>query len=387
MLVQEWRMSRVRSRARSLFFVALLCVLWANIAPAQQTLPPEKVPSNFSADAQFAARVRSLLLPYTAPATGQYAVGQQVMETLLRQLPADRKHFSWDLRIAKDAGNIYSAPDGTIFVDGDLARALGPRPGLWAAALSHEISHIVRRDWARRYLFQKSLEEAGASQIMLGDASASSGSWVDAHSASSQLASFCQTMELEADAEGLMLMTRAGFDPDFVPALHHLLEAQPRQSDEKFFDPSHPTWDDRDRRLQKLYAAAGKEYDRLWPERYASPGGNSPIVVYAGSPSAKRGVTGELEVLIPLHCQNLIGAVEVVLRFTAPESEFPSELRQFTGCTSERTLVTFVVPSLVPTVVPNSQVRRGGSRVQAEVSVLDDTGAILTHALAPIPVR
>jgi hypothetical protein len=79
--------------------------------------------------------------------------------------------------------------------------------------------------------------------------------------------------------------------------------------------------------------------------------------------------------------------VEVVLRFTAPESEFPSELRQFTGCTSERTLVTFVVPSLVPTVVPNSQVRRGGSRVQAEVSVLDDTGAILTHALAPIPVR
>jgi hypothetical protein len=38
-------------------------------------------------------------------------------------------------------------------------------------------------------------------------------------------------------------------------------------------------------------------------------------------------------------------------------------------------------------VVPNSQVRRGGSRVQAEVSVLDDTGAILTHALAPIPVR
>jgi Zn-dependent protease with chaperone function len=378
MLVQEWRMSRIWS----LFFVAL-CIIRVNLAPAQQILPFEKVPPTFSADAQFAARVRSLLLPYTAPATGQYAVGRQVMETLLRQLPADRTHFSWDLRIAKDAGNIYSAPDGTIFVDADLAQALGPKPGLWAAALSHEISHIVRRDWARRYLFQKSLQEAGASQIMLGDAGAVSGSWVDARGASSQLASFCQTMELEADAEGLMLMTRAGFDPDFVPALHHLLEAQPRQSDEKFFDPSHPTWDDRDRRLQKLYVAAGKEYDRLWPERYASPGGNSPIVVYAGSPSAKRGVTGELEVLIPLHCQNLSGSIEVVLRFTAPESEFPSELRQFTGCTSERTLVTFVVPS----VLPSPQVRRGGSRVQAEVSVLDDSGAILTHALAPIPVR
>jgi predicted Zn-dependent protease len=41
-------------------------------------------------------------------------------------------------------------------------------------------------------------------------------------------------MELQADAEGLKLMTRAGFDPDFVPALHHLLAAQPGQSDENF---------------------------------------------------------------------------------------------------------------------------------------------------------
>src|SRR5208337_459435 len=114
-----------------------------------------------------------------------------------------------------------------------------------------------------------------------------------------------------------------------VPALHHLLEGRLEQADGKFLDPSHPTWDERDQRLQKLYVAAGREYDRLWPERYASPGGNSPVVVYAGLPSAKRGAAGELEVLIPLHCQNLTGSVEVVLRFTVPGSEFPTELRQF----------------------------------------------------------
>ena len=372
-------MSGISHKAPRLVLIALLCVFWGKLAPAQQTLPPETVPPTFTADAVFAARVRSLLLPYTEPATGQYAVGKQVMETLLRQLPADRPKFSWDLRIAKGAGNVFSSPDGTIFVDEELAQAMGSRAGLWAAALSHEISHVVRRDWARRYLFEKSLDEAEASQIMLGGAGVVSGSWVDVQGATTRLAGFCQHMELEADAEGLMLMTRAGFDPDFVPALHHLIEAQPGQSEGNVFDPSHPRWDEREQRLQKIYVAAGKEYDRLWPDRYASPGGNSPLVVYAGSPTAKRGTTGELEVLIPLHCENLVGSVEVVLRLTAGDSASRTELRQFTGCTSNRTVITFTLPS--------PEVRKGGSRVQAEVSVLDDSGAILTRSLAPIPVR
>ncbi len=288
-------MSGVSGQVSRLIFVALLCILRANLATAQQILAPETVPTSFTADVVFAARVRSLLVPYTETATGQYAVGKQVMETLLRQLPADHAKFPWDLRIAKGAGNVFSSPDGTIFVDEELAQLLGSRAGLWAAALSHEISHTIRRDWARRYLFQKSLEEARASQIVLGDAGVFAGSWVDARGASNQLASFCQTMELEADAEGLMLMTRAGFDPDFVPALQHLLEGQPGQSEGNIFDPSHPRWNEREQHLQKLYLAAGKEYDRLWPDRHASPGGNAPTVVYAGSPTAKRVSTGEME--------------------------------------------------------------------------------------------
>ncbi len=134
--------------------------------------------------------------------------------------------------------------------------------------------------------------------------------------------------------------------------------------------------------MQKLYVAAGREYDRLWPERYASPGGNSPTVVYVGLPSAKRGSSGDLEVLIPLHCENLAGSVEVVLRFRPPDSEFPTELRQFAGCTSNRTLITFNLPS-----PPSTEVRRRRSRAQAEVSVLDDSGALLTHSRAALTLR
>jgi Zn-dependent protease with chaperone function len=377
--LKEYRMSGVSSKAPGLAFVALVCVFWASLAPSQQIVPPERVPATFTADAVFAARVRTLLLPHSEPATGRYAVGKEVMESLLKQLPGGGANFSWELRIAKDAGNVFSSPDGAVFVDRELAQVLGSRAGLWAAVLSHEISHIIHRDWARRYLFGKALEQAGASQVILGEAGAFSGSWVDVRSASSRFDSFCQTLELEADSEGLILMTRAGFHPDFVPAVHHLIEAQPRQSDGKLVDSSHPRWDERDQRLRKLSAAAGSEYDRLWPDRYASPGGNPPIVVYSGSPSPRHTSTGELEVLIPLHCQNLSGSVEVVLRLTGRDSESPSELRQFTGCTSNRTLITFTLRM--------PEVRRGGSRVRAEVSVLDDSGALLTRALAPIPVR
>lgn len=372
-------MSGASNKVPRVVVVALLLVFRANLAPAQQILPPETVPATFTEDAEFAARIRFLSLPYTEPATGQYAVGKDVMERLLKQLPADGSNFSWDLRIAKDAGNVFSSPDGTIFVDQELAQVLGSRAGLWAAALSHEISHIIHRDWARRYLFQKSLEEGGASQIVLGEGGVFSGPWVDARGASGRLASFCQAMELEADAEGLKLMTRAGFHPDFVPALHHLIEAQPKQSDGKHLDSLHPSWDQRDQNLQKLYAAAGKGYDRLWPDRYASPGGNPPIVVYAGLPKTKRGITGKLEVQTPLHCQNLSGSVEVVLRFTTADSEFAPELRQFTGCTSNRTLITFPLPT--------RETRRANARIQAEISVLDDNGAVLIRTIAPIPVR
>jgi len=371
-------MSGVAGKTLGLILFALVCLRQPTFTQAQQVKPSEIVPPTFTEDAAFAARVRSLLIPYTEPASIRYPRGNEVFVGLLKQLPAGNSHFSWDLRIAKNAGNVFSSPDGTILVDQSLARMLGSRPGLWAAVLSHEISHVIHRDWARRYLFKKKVEEGGAFQIMLGDAGAFASTWVDAQAASIQFAKFCQALELQADADGLSLMTSAGFHPDFLPALHHLIEAQPTQSIANL-DPLHPSWGEREQNLQKLYAGAGSRYDRLWPDRYASPGGNPPIVVYAGLPRTKRSPSGELEIQTSLRCQNLSGSVEVVLRFTSADSQIGSELRQVTGCTSNQTLITFPLPS--------RELRGANSRMQAEILVLDDDGALLTRSPAPISVR
>jgi len=118
-------------------------------------------------------------------------------------------------------------------------------------SIARDCAHYSTR-LGRRYLFQKSLEESGASQMMLDGRGAFSGSWVDPQGSSTELARFCQEMEFDADAEGLMLMTRAGFDPDFLPALHHLMAARSGQEGGNSLDPSHPGWGERDERLQKF---------------------------------------------------------------------------------------------------------------------------------------
>ena len=364
-------MAAPNRHAWPLAFIALIASLPS--ATAQRFVTAESVPAQFTADAKFAAQIRPQILSQTQPAGGRYVIGKQVIEQLVERLPGSAAKFSWNLRIAPNIGNVFSSPDGTIVVDEDLAQRMGARAGLWAAALSHEIAHVIHRDWARRFLLEKSLREGGAAQISLGGGDSLSGSWLDARSSTMQLAAFSQAMEFEADAEGLMLMARAGFHPDFVPALHHLVQAQSEQLERKIADTTHPGWDERSEHLQKLYAAAGKEFDRLWPARYESPGGEPPIVVYAGSPSVKQNSGGDFELLVPLHCQNLSGAVEVVLRVKANGSP---EMHQLTGCTSNRTLITFVLA--------DGELLRKRPRTQGEISVLDDRGGLLLRSLAPV---
>jgi hypothetical protein len=377
MHIEERRMSLARSSIRPCLISALFCVLLPVHSSSQQTISPDSVPPNFHVDAVFAARMRALLVPSTQPATGRYATGKHVLDRLTAQLPPGRARFLWDLRIARCGGNIFSSPDGTIFVDEDLARLLGAQRGLWAAALAHEVAHTLRRDWARRYLFQKSLQASGSAQLLL-DNPGSDSSWTDPASSATRLAAFCQSTELEADAEGLRLMARAGFHPAFMPALYHMLRAREQPLPGPVRDASHPLWDERDEQLRAHFTAAAREFDRLWPARYASPGGNPPVVVYPGPPVLHRTPSGTVELAVPLHCDNLAGAVEVVVQIIAAVPHNVRELRQYTGCTSNHTLVTFSLPDDEPPA---------NVRLRTTISVLDDRGTLLARGFAPGSAR
>jgi len=365
---------------------ALLC---GTLAATQQNPSPAEIPDKFKLDMETAARLRPQLAAQSMAASGRYTAGRAVFERLVEQVRATGGvRFAWQLRIVDDDGlNAFSSPDGTVYVERGLAQMAGPSTGLWAALLSHEIAHVVRRDWARRYLYQKYLENGGGAPMLLGDPGLPSAWWSDSAKVSADMGRFCRQMELDADREGLMLMARAGYHPDFVPALHHLLHASGVGARSASLYAMHPCWEERDRELSHAYVAASIEFERLWPEWYASPGGNPPVVVFAEEPTLKKNTSKEWEIQIPLRCQNLAGAVEVVLHAGAargkialvehvPDSdEMESDsARQLTGCTSPRTTITFSLA--------DAPKRQTGAQ-WTDVYVLDAWGTVLARTELP----
>jgi Peptidase family M48 len=365
-----------------LIFLWLLCAV---SGAGQQALDVSEVPSQFKLDMETAARLRPQLTALSIAASARYATGSLVFDRLAEQAATQSTlRLSWQLRIVEDGQlNAYSSPDGTVYVESGLARLAGSRAGLWAAILSHEIAHIVRRDWARRYRYQKYLENGGGAVMVLGDPSLPSTSWQDSERASADMGRFGRQMEVEADREGLMMMARAGYHPDFVPALHHLLHARGLGTNKASIYAMHPCWEERDQELTRAYVTASIEFAHRWPEWYASPGGNPPVVVFAEEPTFRKTGAKEWQIQIPMRCQNLAGAVEVVLGsgssggMAAPTDQPGSDAnqRQMTGCTSPRTTITF---NLANTLVQP----KPGSR-WTEVYVLDAWGAVLARADLP----
>lgn len=375
-------------RLAFLFFISLrlLCstAVFGQLPPAIQDVPP-----HFTFDKETAAKLRPQLMAQSIAATGRYTTARLVFDRLVKQVSAQTgERMGWQIRVVEDDRiNAYSSPDGSIYVENGLARIADASSGLWAAILSHEIAHVLRRDWARRYLYEKFLESGHGGSMTLGDPSLPGGSWSNSEKTSADLGRFCRQIELEADREGLMMMARAGFHPDFVPALYHLIHAQASRPENTTAYSMHPCWEDRDRDLSHAYVQASIEFARRWPEWYASPGGNPPVIVFAYQPSIKKIGKKQWEILVPMRCENLAGAVEVVLRSEAERREkislerLPvaakgeSEQRELTGCTSPTATVSFTVADAASN--KESQTR------WTDVYVIDAWGGILARADLP----
>ena len=379
-------MPAIRSRIRLHLSICAVC-FWIAAAGAQVTATPE-IPPRFKLDLETAARLKPELVAQSVPATGRYATGQLVFERLLLYVqPPSSAKPTWQLRIVEDNQfNAYASPDGTLYVENGLASLAGPSAGLWAAILAHEIAHVTRRDWARRYLYQKRIENSSAAAIALGDPGQVATTWTDNEAASADLGKFCRQIELSADRESLMLMARAGYHPDFVPSLHHLLHARGSGPQNASLYAMHPCWEERDREMGNAYLQASIEFDHRWREWFASPGGNPPVLVFADPPSVKKIGPREWQIEVPMRCQNLVGAVEVVLRadrgrkerlLTEPSGsdDRKNELRQLTGCTSPRTTVRFTASDL--TLEPKAGIR------WTDVYVIDAWGSVLARTDVP----
>jgi len=219
--------------------------------------------------------------------------------------------------------NAGSLSDGEITVNGangGLASLIGTNKGLWAATLSHEISHTAYRHQVKQFMYRYQIEQQIAyyhARALNGDNSANwtvVGLRIGGVIAAQKLARDC---EHQADIKGMMLMARTGYHPDNVFALHHLIRLKSGdQSKFRAFFSDHPRWETRDQRDERAYADALAEYNRLWPNPELSPGGAPPTVVFMGSPTAVENKKEKVsDIRVPFLCRNSKTPISVLVKF------------------------------------------------------------------------
>jgi Zn-dependent protease with chaperone function len=202
-------------------------------------------------------------------------------------LRADAPGWNWEVNVLESAQiNAICLPGGKIAVYSGLITTLDLSDAELAAVLGHEMAHALREHTRER------ASQAALSNAVVQAVANSRSRYANTNAELTKLGSqlfvqlpFSREMELEADALGLELMSRAGYDPSLAPGLWRKMRAHSGGSSVEFLS-THP--DDEKRiaqiesllqRVSPLYAAAAAR---------KSPRAVATASVEAAVPSADR---------------------------------------------------------------------------------------------------
>jgi hypothetical protein len=279
-----------------------------------------------------------------------------------------------------------STAAGQLYVHGGMLPILGENRGLWAAVLSHEVAHTSRRHQVRTYMqmvYNERMIEYYRARIAAGDKSANWGLIGFQIAAPIALRKLERDQEHDADTQGMLLMARAGYHPDYIFALHHVLLAHNgEQSKFSAFFSDHPRWETRDQRSEKAYGDALAEFDRIWPDAHNSPGGHPPLIAFVGHPEAKENKsTASADVSVPMYCRNADRPVDAIILFQKDKHPVQSADPQFAdkaGNLAYRQEITCPTKDEAPVVIsiPATAVSPHDRSVKAMVFVATDSSLI-----------
>lgn len=247
-------------------------------------------------------------------------ISSVVFSNLLASSGYGAESYPWKVTLVNSSVvNASSTPGGQLYVYGGLIQLIGQNKGLWAAVLSHETAHTGLRHGVRLCLQQEYNErmiEYYRFRMRQGDKSAGISLAAFQISSALLMKKMEREQEHQADQQGMLIMARAGYHPDFVFALHHLLSMNSgEQSKFAAFFSDHPRWETRDQRSDRLYADALAEFNRQWPDVASSPGGSPPVVAFIGKPqSSENRQEVEADLSIPLYCRNSKSPVDLLVR-------------------------------------------------------------------------
>ena len=209
------------------------------------------------------------------------AIVREVGERIARV--ADRPDYKWEFTVidAPHTVNAFALPGGKVAVYTGLLPVAQDTAGL-AAVLGHEVGHAIARHGAERVSQAMGAEAVGvALSVGLGAASPQNAAAImQLYGLGAQvgvLLPWSRTQESEADHIGLILMAKAGYDPEAALALWQRMEKlEGKSSQPAEFLSTHPGYGTRQHDIQTWLPEA---------QRYFQSDPNARVVPLPTPPS------------------------------------------------------------------------------------------------------
>lgn len=184
---------------------------------------------------------------------------------------AARPDFKWEFRVFEsDQANAFCLPGGKVAVYSGLFKYVDNDAEL-AAVVGHEIGHAIARHGGER-MTQAMLLDLGAlglSMAVKGRPEEQRTRWLAAYTGLGTIGvalPFSRRQEYSADQIGIMLMSKAGYDPEAAIQFWRKFGAKQKASGATEFLSTHPLDSKRLARLRGLLPKAIVEYE-LAPNR------------------------------------------------------------------------------------------------------------------------
>ncbi len=181
---------------------------------------------------------------------------------------ADQPNFRWEFMVFESKEpNAFCLPGGKVAVFTGLFEFLANDAEL-ATVVGHEVAHAIARHGAERYSHAM-LQQTGGQilQTALGGTRASERGtqlWLLAYAGLSNVGvmlPYSRTQEYEADQIGLMLMAKAGYDPNASLDFWSKFSTISSNSRLKEFFSTHPMSKKRMEEMRKLLPDVMEEYN------------------------------------------------------------------------------------------------------------------------------
>lgn len=178
---------------------------------------------------------------------------------------AKRPDFRWEFVVFDDKeANAFCLPGGKVGIFTGILKYTKDEAGL-ATVISHEVAHAMARHAGER-MSQSLLTQLGGIGLgaALGGLSPLAGqAAMTGYDVGTQLAfllPYSRKQEYEADHIGLILMAKAGYDPEQALEFWKRMSAKDKKSKPPQFMSTHPTDENRLQELQAFLPEARKYY-------------------------------------------------------------------------------------------------------------------------------